>query len=212
MRTVLVVVLVLILLLLEYSLLMSQGRANTPLSTLSFVSTSPSQTSRTTFPLSYRVQGSPTITVAFINRVLAFYHSPAVSTEQALYTEGRQYGIDPVYALAFFLHESRFGTTGVARVTRSLGNIRCSVGYTCIDGYRAYSHWEDSYLDWYQLILSGYVQGAVTIPLVGHTCATVNQIIPVYAPSSDGNDVMGYIRAVEQAVETWRNGKVEVMA
>jgi len=32
----------------------------------------------------------------------------------------------------------------------------------------------------------------------------------VYAPSSDGNNVAGYIAAVVQAVQTWRRGDVEV--
>jgi hypothetical protein len=39
---------------------------------------------------------------------------------------------------------------------------------------------------------------------------TVAQIIPVYAPTSDHNDVNGYIQAVEQAVDTWRSGEVMV--
>ena len=212
MRVVLVVVLLLLLFLLVNSLLVSQGRVNPSLTTFFYAATSPPQTNGISYPLDYRVKGSPTITVAFINTVLAFYHSPAMDTGQALYDGGRTYNIDPVYALAFFLHESRFGTTGVARVTRSLGNIRCSAGYRCLEGYRAYRHWEESYLDWYQLILYGYVQGSVTIPLVGHVCLTVGQIIPVYAPSSDGNNVESYIHTVEYAVSIWRSGKMEVIA
>jgi hypothetical protein len=51
------------------------------------------------------------------------------------------------------------------------------------------------------------------MPLVGHTCTTVSQIVPVYAPASDGNNVPGYIAGVEQAVDTWRRGQVgEVQA
>src|SRR5207248_996056 len=78
-------------------------------------------------------------------------------TGQALYDLSLRYGIADEYALAFFLHESSFGTTGVARVTRSLGNIRCSDGYRCIDGYRAYLTWEAGYEDWYKLIKDGYL-------------------------------------------------------
>ena len=33
------------------------------------------------------------------------------------------------------------------------------------------------------------------------------QIVPVYAPASDGNDVAGYIAAVEQNVARWRKGE-----
>ena len=40
------------------------------------------------------------------------------------YNLGIKYGINPAYALAFFVHESGCGTKGVARFTKSLGNIR----------------------------------------------------------------------------------------
>jgi hypothetical protein len=148
------------------------------------------------------ITGKPTIAAAFINQVLAFYHSPARDLGASLYSLGVQYNINPVYALAFFLHESRLGTLGVARATLSLGNIRCSVGYTCIEGYRAYSSWASGFADWYRLMRGVYVnQWHLT---------TVEQIVPTYAPSGDGNNVAGYITAVEQAVSTWQAGKVEV--
>ncbi len=156
------------------------------------------------FPLSqnYSVLGRPTITADFINSVLDHYHSPAAGKGQALYNDGVKYGIDPVYALAFFMHESSFGTTGVARVTHSLGNIRYSARYQNYEGYRKYGTWEEGFEDWYRLISDQYVnQWGLT---------TVDQIIPVYAPSSDNNDVAAYIQAVKNAVDTWRGGTVEV--
>ena len=91
---------------------------------------------------SYKVVGQPTIKADLINQVLAYYHSPAQGKGQALYSLGAKYGVDPVYALAFFMHESSFGTTGVARATRSLGNIRATPGYRDFQGYRLYSTWE----------------------------------------------------------------------
>ncbi|HEV2581246.1 MAG TPA: hypothetical protein VGT44_10390, partial [Ktedonobacteraceae bacterium] len=161
---------------------------------------------------SYSVVGSPTISAAFINQVLAASHSPAAGKGQALSDLGVKYGIDPVYALAFFWHESGFGTTGEARVTRSLGNERCIADRPCIDqnrgGYALMHSWEDGFDHWYALIRYGYVEGQVTLPLVGHVCTTLDQIVPVYAPSNDGNDVAAYIAAVKQAVETWRSGQV----
>ncbi len=163
-------------------------------------------------PEAYSVVGPPTISAAFIDQVLAAYHSPAAGTGQALYALGVEYGIDPVYALAFFWHESDFGTTGEARVTLSLGNERCIADRPCIDqangGYAQMFSWEDGFAHWYQLIYSGYVQGQVTIPIVGHVCTTVDEIVPVYAPSRDGNDVTAYIAAIKQAVDTWRRGQV----
>ena len=163
---------------------------------------------------SYVVIGKPTISASFINRVLLAYNSPARGKGQALYSLGVKYGIDPVYALAFFLHESRFGTTGEATKTFSLGNERCIQDRPCIDqnqgGYAQMRSWEDGFEHWYQLILYGYVQGQVTRPLVGHTCTTIEQIIPVYAPSTDHNDVASYITSIKSAVDAWRAGRIIV--
>ncbi len=156
------------------------------------------------------VVGPPTITAAFIDRVLSAYGSPAAGTGQALYDDGVASGIDPVYALAFFLHEDSFGKTGIGAATHSLGNTRCSPGYACQYGFRSYATWEAGYQDWYHLILNGYVKGQVTNAIVGHPCTTIAQIIPVYAPSSDGNNEAAYIAAVLHAVATWRSGRVRV--
>ena len=97
--------------------------------------------------------------------------------------------------------------TGIGAVNHSLGNIRCSVGYSCQDGFRSYASWQASYQDWYDLILNGYVKGSVSAAC---PCTTVEQIIPVYAPSHDGNDVQGYIAALLQAASTWRAGGIVV--
>ncbi len=150
----------------------------------------------------YAVVGKPSVSAEFINRVLALYDSPAAGKGQALYDDGVKYGIDPVYALAFFMHESRYGTTGVATVTHSLGNIRATTGYAQYDGYRMYRTWEEGFADWYRLIAKLYV--------AQWGLSTVDQIVPVYAPGSDNNDVAAYIASVKQAVDTWRSGSVEV--
>ena len=147
----------------------------------------------------YSVLGKPTVSANFINRVLSTYHSPAAGKGQALYDDGVKYGIDPVFALAFFLHESTFGTTGIARVTLSLGNIRTPVTSNCrcqaYHRFRRYNSWEDGFLDWYKLIRKLYVtEWGLT---------TVDQIIPVYAPASE-NNVLAYIGAIKHAVVTWR--------
>ncbi|HXZ04724.1 MAG TPA: glucosaminidase domain-containing protein, partial [Ktedonobacteraceae bacterium] len=132
----------------------------------------------------YAVLGKPTISASFINQVLASYNSPAAGKGQTLYDLGVKYGIDPVFALAFFMHESLFGTTGEARATLSLGNLRCIPTRPCIDqdrgGYAQMYSWEDGFEQWYKLIRNLYVAqwGLVT----------VDQIIPKYAPNSDGND------------------------
>src|SRR6266702_7830008 len=145
------------------------------------------------------VEGKPSLPAAFVDKVLSAASSKAAGTGQALYNLSVKYGIDDAYALAFFQHESTFGTGGVARATFSLGNIRCSVGYRCIEGYRAYGSWIAGYEDWYRLIRDLYIsQWRLT---------TVEQIVPKYAPGSE-NDVAGYIAAVEKAVQSWRAGNL----
>ncbi len=155
-----------------------------------------------TNPGPYSVLGKPTISANFINQVLASYHSPTAGMGQDLYNLGVKYGIDPVYALAFFMHESLFGTTGEARVTLSLGNERCIPDRACIDqdrgGYAKMNSWQDGFEQWYKLIRNLYVAqwGRVT----------VDQIIPKYAPNSDGNNEAAYIATLKHAVDTWRAG------
>src|SRR6266496_5862606 len=152
----------------------------------------------------YSVLGPPSVSATFINRVLSAYHSPAAGLGQAFYDDGVRTGIDPVYALAFFLHESSFGTTGEARKTLSLGNERCIPDRFCVDldqgGYAQMENWEDGFDHWYALMLHLYIEQ--------WHLTTVEQIVPKYAPSNDGNDVAAYIAAIEQAVTTWRAGEV----
>lgn len=144
----------------------------------------------------YSVIGSPSISVDFINQVLAAYHSPATGKGQALYNLGVQYGIDPVFALAFFMHESSFGTKGEAANSLSLGNLRCIPHFRCQDNFAWFGTWEDGFKAWYELIRNLYVaQWDLT---------TVDQIIPKYAPEADHNDEAGYIAALKHAVDTWR--------
>ncbi|MGH2505802.1 MAG: hypothetical protein ACRDHZ_00045 [Ktedonobacteraceae bacterium] len=166
-------------------------------------------------PGAFSLLGKPTISAHLINQVLAHYNSPAQGTGQAMYDLGKQAGVDPVYALAFFLHESGFGTTGEARTTYSLGNERCIKDRPCIDqdrgGYAQMNDWVDGYAHWYTLIRA-YASGEIKRELTGHSTPliTVSQIIPTYAPSSDHNNERAYIQAIEHAVNTWREGQIIV--
>lgn len=141
------------------------------------------------------VVGSPSLSAAKVDQILANAGSPAAGTGQTFYNDSVQYGIDDAWALAWFHRESSFGTQGAATQTLSIGNINCSEGYSCIGRFRAYSSWNAGINDWYQLIKSVYVAQGLT---------TVESIIPHYAPSSDGNDESGYIQSVETDVQNWR--------
>ena len=144
----------------------------------------------------------PSVSADFINEVLDYYHSPAAGKGEAIYEDGVKYGIDPVYALAFFMQESSFGTQGVATVTHSPGNIRANAGEPAYDGYRMYDTWEAGFEDWYRLMAQQYI-GKWKL-------TTVDQIVPVYAPGSDNNDVVTYIANVKNAVDVWHSGSVVV--
>lgn len=157
----------------------------------------------------YSVMGKPTITPGFINAVLAAYGSPAAGKGQALYDGGVNVGIDPVYALAFFMHESTFGTAGMARITMALGNIRCVQDRPCVNTYgnpcqigescyAKYYSWEDGFQGWYALVKNLYVGQW------GRT--TVDAIIPKYAPAADNNDETAYINSLKTEVDTWHAG------
>lgn len=150
---------------------------------------------------SHRVQGSPTVTASFIDHVLNRAHSPAQGIGTVMYKQGVEYGIDPVYALAFFHHESSFGLAGVARSTHSIGNIRCTQGYACdpTGGYRSYPSYAVAVTDWYQLLSSVYI---------AHGLDTVETIIPTYAPNADHNNESAYIASVNADVAQWRHGEV----
>ncbi len=70
------------------------------------------------------VVGPSSLTAVQIDSILAAWGSPAAGQGAAFVAAGRQYGIDPAFALAFYAEESGCGTKGVARFTHGIGNIR----------------------------------------------------------------------------------------
>ncbi len=155
----------------------------------------------------YNLQGPPSLTPQQIDRILESYGSPAVGTGQDWYNLGLEYGIDPAFALAFFIHESGAGTNpnwaGIkpdGSTTHNVGNIICAGYPSCYGRFRDYSSWREGIEDWYRLIDVEYLKGR------GHR--TVADIIPVYAPSFE-NDVQGYINSVNRLVDQWRTAGVK---
>lgn len=144
----------------------------------------------------------PTLTGEQIDAVLRDYNSPAAGTGRDWVELGKKYNIDPAYALAFFVVESTAGTAqGWAgwkpdgSSTHNIGNIICAGYTTCYGRFRDYSSWQEGIEDWYKLIAVEYVQG--------RNLQTIEQIIPVYAPSFE-NDVPAYVNNVERMVSKWR--------
>ena len=157
----------------------------------------------------------PRLSPAFLNKVLAAYHSPAQGLGQQIYELGRQAGVNSDLLAALFGHESLFGTTGEARISKSVGNLRCldrsyaTYRPSCADGYAQFAHWIDGIGASYRLLKVGYIDGLVTIPLVGHRCTTLAQVIVVWAPTSDGNAPDAYIQDVLTFLSAWYDGRVK---
>lgn len=159
----------------------------------------------------YSVIGTPTLSVDFMNRVLAAGGSPADGKGQVLYDLGVKYGINPAFALAFYKHESGFGTQGEARTTRSLGNLRCIPDAACVNTagqpcqanqscYAAFPTLEAGFEAWYKLIKYLYIN------TWGLT--TIDQIIPKYAPPGDNNNDSAYISSLKSSLDMWRTGTI----
>lgn len=151
----------------------------------------------------HSVIGAPTVTAAQIDAVLAEYGSPAAGTGKIWVEKGKKYGIDPAYALAFFIHESSAGTNpGWAGMkpngstTHNIGNIICAGYDTCYGRFRDYPGWDNGIEDWYKLISVEYVGD--------RGVHTVEQIIPIYAPSFE-NNVPAYVDAVQSMINQWRS-------
>jgi hypothetical protein len=111
-----------------------------------------------------------------------------------------QYGIDPAFALAFFVHESTAGTHANwighkldGTTTHNIGNIVCAGYETCYRNYRDYPSWRAGIEDWYRLIDSEYIQR--------RGLETIADVIPVYAPPRATPD---YIASLEHMVDAWR--------
>jgi hypothetical protein len=151
---------------------------------------------------SYSILGAPTVSAVLIDQILSANNSPAAGNGQVIYNDGVKYGIDPVFALAFFMHESSFGTAGIAQQTHSPGNLRCIPTADCVSGYAAFASWNAGFDAWYQLISNLYVN---TWDLT-----TLDQIIPRYAPPTDNNNDAAYISAVENSVDIWRGNQVTI--
>jgi hypothetical protein len=166
------------------------------------------------FYSSSSVIGPPSISASFIDRLLRWKQSPAVGLGSVMYRLSLTYRIDAAYVLAIFWHESHFGTTGEARVTFSPGNERCLQDRPCIDlsrgGYAQMQSWADGFAHLYYLLWDGYVLGHVTRPIVGHACTTIDAILAVFAPDSDGNNVGAYTQDVKADVAAWHAGRLWV--
>ncbi|MEM4342808.1 MAG: N-acetylmuramoyl-L-alanine amidase [Candidatus Caldarchaeum sp.] len=141
----------------------------------------------------------PSIDEATFVRLLREGNSPAAPEGKESYAAVAALGVDPLFALATFWHESRFGTAGIVReydlknpgATRS---SRTGVGSpVAVPGrgqFWRYPSWTEGFRDLaYRLVDPTFVYAK-------RGATTVEAIIPLWAPASDGNRPEAYIRAV----------------
>lgn len=158
-------------------------------------------------PGDYRFRGPPSLDAERINEILSSYGSPAAGTGDAWVRLGRRHGIDPAFALAFFIHESAAGThmSWAGRkpdgtTTHNIGNIICAGYPRCYGRFRDYRSWEEGIEDWYRLIDLEYIRG--------RGLQTVDEVIPIYAPAVE-NDVEHYVSVVKRLVDSWRTVQMQ---
>jgi hypothetical protein len=153
------------------------------------------------------VKVPPRITAAKFQHLLEAANSPAASEAGEIYRVIVENGTDPAFMLAVFFHESRFATDPKSMVvlhsTKNWGNTRSSrVGVKTIapterGNFVSYGTWAQGADDaTYRLIDPEfeYARAGAT---------TISQIIPIWAPGTDGNDPAGYINAVINLMNQW---------
>lgn len=142
-----------------------------------------------------KVEYPPRISRQYFKQILLNARSNAVLSSNELYDACVAKGIDPTVALAFFWHESTYGTAGVGKTHLNWGNLRSGkrqLGTT--GGFAVYRTWLDGLQDWLDLITTRYIARGLD---------TVEKIVPVYAPSSDGNAPLAYIKKIVTVVNAW---------
>src|SRR5687768_4205049 len=111
-------------------------------------------------PLTLRT--TPRISEAQFRRVLDSFKSPCAPIAQECYAIVARSGLDPAVALAFFAHESVFGTRGIASETKNWGNVRTAYKPERAVGkhpknFAIFASWQDGLQDWCERINGRYI-------------------------------------------------------
>ncbi|MDP9315358.1 MAG: glucosaminidase domain-containing protein, partial [Chloroflexota bacterium] len=150
------------------------------------------------------VVGPPSIPYETVLRVLTLRPaSPLLPLAPEIWTLSEEASVDVAFALAIWLKESEFGTTGVSVSTQNPGNLTCAAADPtrrsgCTGRWATYANWSDAVADWFTYIQRRYVAQGLT---------TVEAILPVYAPASE-NDTAVYIAQVTTWLRDWGSGTV----
>lgn len=153
---------------------------------------------------------APRISKERFRAILQIHGSPAAAEAEASYDAIVAEGVDPLFLLAVFWYESYFGTMGIcARYqTRNPGNTRSSstgigeVIQTEKGPFVRYPSWTEGFRDAaHRLVDPRY-------PYARAGAVTVEQIIPIWAPRSDGNQPESYIAQVLEFMEQEREDRM----
>lgn len=152
----------------------------------------------------YRVKGvPPDMTEAAFIRALWEGGSPVGPMEaQSVYSYCLSRQVSPAWLLAVFRHESSMGTKGTATITHSWGNTRePSFGVPSLGTVPGRSGVFSRYANWADGGVSTVARICDHKPYAN--AFTVREIIPIWAPSTDGNNVENYIAKVLADIERW---------
>lgn len=155
----------------------------------------------------YKVVGvAPDLTETQFIAILKAANSPALPAAHAVYAYCVKRGCSPAALLAMFLHESTFGKSGTAFITHSWGNTRLPVhgGVTPVrmtTAAEARSGTFPVFRDWIDGGIATVARWLDYAPYAGKT--TVKEIIPTWAPNSDGNDSAAYSAGVLASIAGW---------
>lgn len=158
----------------------------------------------------FPVIGPPTISLQVFGDWLKYRQSPILAERPVadFYNACIDAGVNPAIALAFFDHENKCGTAGVALAARNWGSMRPRTWMkrNVLPDYHAtgpngedygmfaqYRAWYDGLLDWLQ-----------KMKMAPYAGLSVEQITPIYAPKSDRNDPAAYAKDVLTLAGQWQ--------
>ncbi len=117
--------------------------------------------------------------------------SPLVAEARATYDAARPHS---ALALAMAFHESKYGTVYARNVAtnRNVHNLRPRGA----GGFQTFATWADGVDEWRQ---------RVTDPTYAYArTTTLQDLLGVFAPSSDGNNVAAYVQTVQAMLDGWQ--------
>lgn len=148
--------------------------------------------------------GPSRISLESFERVLRSYKSPVTEQAADFYNLINSYNLDPGIALAFFVRESGAGTAvGYCNGVNSLdnknwGNVRGDESGAC--RFQKFATWREGLDFWCRAMYKYFVNRGLD---------RLEDVVPVYAPASDGNDPGEYIATVSFLMLKWQGYNVK---